>query len=152
MPPRRPASNRLIRRSRTGSLPLGSRDLNGRHLSEDVEPRKSPPILKTNSVLQRYSSLPLTRLMSISNDCFAALPCSDTLSADSPLRTMQPYSQVGISAKIRRLSVPSLWVCIMGLPDGLTGNHHLLQWALKSNVINDALCQPSSWTTAQNQL
>lgn len=58
----------------------------------------------TNTILQRISTTPLTKLMSTSNDRFLALHLSARLSSYRPLHNNQQESQAGISGVTRCLS------------------------------------------------
>lgn len=103
----------------------------------------------TKSFLQRASSLPLSRLMSIAKDRYFSLPYSAGLFLHRPFRSTQQDSQAGISGNIRRESVPFLWVCIMGLADFIPDPDPLLQCALRLDVVNDVLCTPSAWILSE---
>ena len=100
----------------------------------------------TNSVIRRISDLPVSRAISIANNRYSALPPSARLSAHQPFRYADKDSQAGISAKIRRYSVPFLWICVIGLSSLPPDDDPLVQCALKLNVVNEFLCTPSMYT------
>lgn len=99
-----------------------------------------------HGVLQEASSLPLSRIMSIANERFLSLPRSAHLSSHLPFQTTQQGSQAGISGKIRRESVPFLWVCLMGLSNCEPDSDRLMQCALQLDYIISMLCTRFSWT------
>lgn len=89
----------------------------------------------SNTVLAKTSQLPLSRTMSIVNLRFSTLPPSCRLSSHRPFRMSQHESQAGITGKIRRLSLPFIWVCLMGIPAGPPDEDRLLQCALQLDFV-----------------
>lgn len=84
----------------------------------------------SNSFLQRTSRLPFSRIIYTANNRSDKLPRSARLSSHHPFGATTAESQAGISSKIRRQSVPFLWICLMGLSDQPTDSDGLVQNAV----------------------
>lgn len=95
----------------------------------------------TNTVLHLLSSLPLSRVMGIANLRYSTLPFSARLSSHHPFRCNQHDSQADITGKIRRESVPFLWVCEMGPSNLPPDDDSMVQFALQLDVVNHVICQ-----------
>lgn len=91
-------------------------------------------------LLQKASRSSLTRTMATANSRYRSLPPAARLSSHYPFKTTTSDSQAGMSGKIRRQSVPFLWVCIMGLAACTPDDDKILQLALHLDVVNNFLC------------
>lgn len=96
-------------------------------------------------VIQKHNNqLPLTRLISILNDRYTDIPPSARLPHLRPFRLKIDDVQAGMSGKIRRLSAPFLWVCVMGVSDKNPDEDDLLQCALNLDKVNQFLCSANN--------
>lgn len=68
-------------------------------------------------VIQQHNQLPLTLLVSILNERYAVIPPSARLPYLLPFRLKSDDLHAGMSGKIRRLSAPFLWLCVLGVSD-----------------------------------
>lgn len=93
-----------------------------------------------NTFIQHSIMWLLSKLMTIINDRFSYISPSVHLPAHRPFRTTTAESQVGISGKIRRLSAPFLWYCLMGVSYQIPDSGHLLFCVLKLDIVNSFLC------------
>lgn len=99
-----------------------------------------------NTLLQWASRSPLTRLIATGNNSYTSMPASARLSNHFPFKTLTNDSQAGMCGKIRRLSVPFLWVCLMGLANVPPDNDDIVQLALHLDVVNNFLCGQKQMT------
>lgn len=97
----------------------------------------------SNTVLSRISSSSLSRLMGTANLRHKTLPCATRQTSHNPFRCNP--QDASITGKIRRESVPYLWVCLMDLSD-LPPTMVLVQFALTLDVVNHFLCSRCEWT------
>lgn len=92
-------------------------------------------------IIQKHNNqLPLTRLIAILNDRYVDLPPSARLPGLRPFRLNSDDVQAGMSGKVRRLSAPFLWVCVMGVSDKDPDEDDVLQCALQLDRVNQFLC------------
>lgn len=99
-----------------------------------------------NTVIQKHSNLPLSRLMAVLNDRYMSLPAQARLSTHRPFRSTQDDSQAGLSAKIRRQSAPFIWCVLMGVSSLSPDDDELLQCAFLLSTVNNFLCNPIELT------
>lgn len=102
-----------------------------------------------HEVIRSSNNLPLTRLMTIVNNRFSDLPPSARLASHRPFRTSKQETQAGLSGKIRRDSVPFLWLCLLGVSTNYPDDDKLVQCALQLNAVNAFLCSGAALSNAQ---